>query len=348
MTEILLVEDDIVSAKFLRHSLERDGYRVHWADNCESARRISKTLKPSLILLDFGLPDGDGLSLTAYFRSRPDLAHVPLMMCTACDEETTLNGAFQAGVSDFLRKPCRPTELRVRVANAIRLYEARLEVAGLQQSKTMMSMASLVAHELNNPLAAAYHWLGALGQNLSESGDGPRNFERLHQVLDRICTLVVDMRTLALINESTAQCVSLSEVLRLACRLLSVRSSRGLWVRPEIIQDSQIYAHPGLAAQALVAVCGYWLDVLEGLGGGGLAVRLCQDEKARLELALLLDAPAEVILPDEPPELVLAKRQLAELGASWEVLPAGLTLSLPRVDNLSVITKEADPNESAA
>ncbi|MFN8613357.1 MAG: response regulator [Vulcanimicrobiota bacterium] len=343
---VLLVEDDIITAKFFRRVLEGQPYEVFLARDCQSARSLVMEQSFSLVFVDLMLPDGDGCELMRHFRSLPELARIPIIMCTSCEEERTFSEAFAAGATDFIRKPCRPTELLVRASNALRLREAQLRVAALQQSKTLVNMASLVAHEINNPLAAAYYWLTSLKAKLREDVDGNREFNNLSEVLDRIRSLVADMRTVALVDESAESCLWLSESLRLVSRILSVRNSRGTWVRSDVRQDCQVRVHPGLQAQALVGVGGYWLDLIEQLGGGGLELTGTQSQgRAQVTLSLQLTHPLGggdvVAFPPESPEVTLAFRQMAKAGATLvsQVGPDGLPtlmISWPPVDNLIV------------
>lgn len=315
---ILLVEDDVISAKFFRRVLEANHYQVYLAKDCQSARSLSIAQSFSLIFVDLMLPDGDGFELTRYFRSRTDLTGLPIIMCTACEREETFSEAFAAGVSDFIRKPSRPTELLVRAANALELREAQLQVVALQQNKTMMSMAALVAHEVNNPLAAAYHYLNKLRESTTDIECLPI----LVEVLDRIRNLVVDMRTLALVDESVEARVSVSETLRLACRMLSVRNSKGTWVRSVVRQDFEVLSHPGMQAQAMVALGSQWLDFVEELGGGGLEF-LVAGELDEPELHLTVHPSQSLTepstwgeVPSETPEVELARRYFQRLGVS--------------------------------
>lgn len=343
---ILLVEDDIISAKFFKRVLESQQFKVYVAKDCQSARSLVMEQTFSLIFVDLNLPDGDGLELTRYFRSLPELSGLPIIMCTACEQEETFSDAFAAGVTDFVRKPCRPTELAVRALNAVRLREARLKLAGLQQSKTMIRMASLVAHEINNPLAAAYYFLNSLAARIPEDADGKREFRMLSEVLDRIRSLVADMRTVSLVDESAESCLWLSESLRLVSRILSVRNSRGTWVRSAVTQDCQVRAHPGLQAQALVALGSYWLDVVEELGGGGLEFTSSEsDGHGQVTFSIRLTTPlAEgrgVVFPPESHEVILARRHMSGTGATLvpgrgaDGLPT-LTICWPPVDNMNV------------
>ena len=340
---ILLVEDDIISAKFFKRVLESQNYKVYIAKDCQSARSLAIEQTFSLVFVDLMLPDGDGFELTRYFRSRPELATIPVIMCTACEHEQTFSNAFAAGVSDFIRKPCLPTELVVRAANAIQLREAQLKVAALQQSRTLMSMASLVAHEINNPLAAAYYFLNSMSAKIPEQPDSHRECKMLFEVLDRIRTLVADLRTVALVDESAESSVWLSESLRLVSRILSVRNSKGTWVKVDLRQDLQVRSHPGLMAQALVALGGYWLDLVEDLGGGCLEISAFQAEgRGRVTLSLRPAFPERVgDFAAEPPEVILARRHLAGVGATLvggmgaDSLPT-LTICWPLVDSMNV------------
>ena len=343
---ILLVEDDVVSAKFFRRVLESNGYLVYLAKDCQSARGLSMEQTFSLIFVDLMLPDGDGFELTRYFRTRCDMAGIPIIMCTSCEREETFSDAFAAGVNDFIRKPSRSTELLVRVSNALELREAQIQVVALQQSKTLISMASLVAHEINNPLAAAYYFLNVIREANPQNVEFDPNIGMLVEVLDRIRNLVVDMRTLALVDESGESAVALSETMRLACRILGVRNSKGTWVRCEVLHDFKVIVHPGLQAQALIALGGHWLDFIESLGGGGLEFIVDGSSGGQnVLLNLHLDQPpgegCVLEMPRETPEVELARRHFVSSGAflrsetNQQWLPT-LMISWPSADNTSM------------
>jgi DNA-binding response OmpR family regulator len=115
---VLLVEDDETIGANLRRALGATGYEVAWATTLADARAAARGSSPDLVLLDLGLPDGDGLDLCAELRAeRPGL---PVIMLTARGEEVDVVVGLDTGAVDYVPKPFRLAELLARVAAHLR------------------------------------------------------------------------------------------------------------------------------------------------------------------------------------------------------------------------------------
>ena len=114
--EILVVEDDPAIGTNLERALHNSGYRVVRASSVVEARAVVAT--PSLVLLDLGLPDGDGLDLAKELPRRwPD---VPIIMLTARTEEIDVVIGLDSGAVDYVTKPFRLAELLARIRAHLR------------------------------------------------------------------------------------------------------------------------------------------------------------------------------------------------------------------------------------
>jgi len=82
-----------------------------------------------LVIVDYLMPDIDGLQLVRTLRSLATHAHVPIIMVTANDDRETRLGAIDAGVTDFIAKPVDPIELKARVSNLLQLRGAQNALA---------------------------------------------------------------------------------------------------------------------------------------------------------------------------------------------------------------------------
>lgn len=82
-----------------------------------------------LVIVDYVMPDIDGLQLVRSLRSLSTHAHVPIIMVTADDDRQTRLAAVEAGVTDFIAKPVEPTELKARVSNLLQLRSAQNALA---------------------------------------------------------------------------------------------------------------------------------------------------------------------------------------------------------------------------
>jgi CheY-like chemotaxis protein len=114
---ILVADDDPTIVRLLTLVLEQDGFRVVTASDGEAALRLARLEHPDLILLDWQMPNADGMEVTRRLRNEPNpaLRGVPVVLITAqSGPENTATG-FAAGVTDYLTKPFRPAHVRARV-----------------------------------------------------------------------------------------------------------------------------------------------------------------------------------------------------------------------------------------
>ncbi len=114
----LIVDDDPVMRLLLKDTLQAEGVRVLSANDGETALQLARQERPALIVLDMVLPGLNGLSICRILRSDADprLCDIPIVMLTGVKlQENDLVDAFEAGVTDYLTKPIKPTLLRSRV-----------------------------------------------------------------------------------------------------------------------------------------------------------------------------------------------------------------------------------------
>jgi CheY-like chemotaxis protein len=102
---ILVVEDNPANQTLIRAVLERDGYRVQIAGSAADAVDCLRESRPSLILMDVGLPDRDGLSLARQIKSENHTASVPIIALTAHAMAGDKEAALAAGCVDYITKP---------------------------------------------------------------------------------------------------------------------------------------------------------------------------------------------------------------------------------------------------
>ena len=131
--KILLVEDDLDLGNGVRIALADQGIDVIWVRRKEDALHQLAVCAPELILLDLGLPDGDGMSLMAYVRQQ--LKGIPVIILTARGTLQDRLSGLDAGADDYLVKPFVLAELLARVrALARRSYgyqNEAVEIRGL-------------------------------------------------------------------------------------------------------------------------------------------------------------------------------------------------------------------------
>ena len=119
MTNVLIVEDEQAIRRFLRTALEADGLRVYEAETLQRGLLEAATRKPDLIILDLGLPDGDGID---FIRDLRQWSAIPVIVLSARSKESDKVAALDAGADDYLSKPFGIGELQARLRVALRRH----------------------------------------------------------------------------------------------------------------------------------------------------------------------------------------------------------------------------------
>lgn len=114
---ILVVDDEPQIQRFLRPALSAAGFEVETAATAAEARRLAATRAPALIVLDLGLPDGDGKDVIETVRA---FSAVPIIVLSARDQEVEKIAALDLGANDYVEKPFGIGELLARIRVALR------------------------------------------------------------------------------------------------------------------------------------------------------------------------------------------------------------------------------------
>jgi two-component system KDP operon response regulator KdpE len=113
----ILIEDEPQIRRFVREALEAESWQVHESDSVKRGLIESGTRKPDLLVLDLGLPDGDGIDVIRQVRA---WSKVPIIVLSARSGEKDKIEALDAGADDFLSKPFAIGELLARVRANLR------------------------------------------------------------------------------------------------------------------------------------------------------------------------------------------------------------------------------------
>ncbi len=146
MHQVLVIEDEPGIRNVLRVMLEGQKYRVVEADTALRAEIEARSHKPDLLLVDLGLPDGDGLKVIRRVRA---WSPVPIVVLSARTMEEQKIAALDAGADDYITKPFSAPELLARVRAAL-----RRNVRGAEQT-TLLHLGAvsinLAAREAHGP-----------------------------------------------------------------------------------------------------------------------------------------------------------------------------------------------------
>jgi two-component system, sensor histidine kinase and response regulator len=160
VTKRILVVDDIEENILVATTILRSvGFTVVAAQSGDAAIKLAEKRPPDLVVLDVNMPGMNGFDVCQYFKSAPELKHIPIIFLTALSESDFIVRAFEVGGVDYVIKPFRAQELLARVNAHIALKSAQDELkhqnAQLQTlNNEKNEMLGIAAHDLKNPLGA--------------------------------------------------------------------------------------------------------------------------------------------------------------------------------------------------
>ena len=120
MSAAVLVVDDMLDARILLHLIlaNKGNYTVYEAANGPEALRITQEQHLDLVILDYMMPDMDGLEVLRHLRNNTATRNLSVLMLTAHTDQQTRQRCLDAGASAFISKPVHPAEL-LRVVQTI-------------------------------------------------------------------------------------------------------------------------------------------------------------------------------------------------------------------------------------
>ena len=118
-TKIMIVEDDTDQLIGLKIRLQANHYTVVHAVDAVAAISTARREQPDLILLDLGLPAGDGFTVMERLHDLMDVAHIPIIIVSAREPEAYAERAFNEGAFAFFQKPADNAELLEAIEHAL-------------------------------------------------------------------------------------------------------------------------------------------------------------------------------------------------------------------------------------
>ena len=147
---VIVIEDEPTIGRFVAMALQAEGCQVHAADRMQRGLIEAGTRHPDLVVLDLGLPDGDGMDFIRDLRTWSDC---PIIVLSARTTEADKVGALDAGADDYLTKPFSTKELLARIRAVLRrkapeALDTAVEVQGLRLNPATRRVTRRVEGEL--------------------------------------------------------------------------------------------------------------------------------------------------------------------------------------------------------
>jgi CheY-like chemotaxis protein len=157
LKSVLIVEDDADMRRLVDLSLQADGHETVFAVDGASAIGVARNSHPDLIVLDIGLPAGDGFTVMDRLNAMPILAKVPVIVLSGRDAAGDETRALAAGAKAFLQKPFNRDELVAAVRDVLGVTEEEtVEPAPENDVATQTDSQDPIReflHDLRTPLA---------------------------------------------------------------------------------------------------------------------------------------------------------------------------------------------------
>ncbi|WP_194727285.1 two-component system response regulator KdpE [Noviherbaspirillum malthae] len=175
----LLVEDEPQIRRFVRTALADEGWQVFEADTMQRGLIEAGMRKPDLIVLDLGLPDGDGVALIREVRSWSPL---PIIVLSARADETDKIHALDAGADDYLTKPFGVGELLARVRSLLRRLQRPVGNATVSFGNVTVDPQARLVSKSGEPVHLTPTEYRLLTVLLTNAGRVVTNLQLLRQV----------------------------------------------------------------------------------------------------------------------------------------------------------------------
>ncbi len=115
VAKVVFCEDDPTIQKLIRVALRSAGHEVYMASNGSEGLVLIENVLPNIVFSDVSMPDMDGMQLCAALKSRPHLAHIPVILMTASVQRMQVEEGYRHGAKGYLMKPFSMSELRAKI-----------------------------------------------------------------------------------------------------------------------------------------------------------------------------------------------------------------------------------------
>ena len=298
---VLIAEDETGLRSFLKGEMEEMGCGVLEARDGLEAWDLACQFQPQLAILDYMMPEMDGITLTRRLRQNDQTSQVPILLVTAAADETPRIQALEAGVSDFLTKPFTTAELRLRIRNLldrqkhqrelgiinqelrvaveerdVALAEIKENEARLLQAETLSSLGRMsagIVHEVNNPMNYVKTALHALRMHSDDvAADERADFEEIiadaEEGVNRVIRIVSDLRSFTKGEVAMKEELVVREIVENARRLLAGDLS-GIQFQVNVAADHRVSGNANQLCQVLVNIIQNSAQALEGWDKAG-------------------------------------------------------------------------------
>lgn len=185
--KILIAEDDLTSRRILEAVLTKWGYDVISVSNGNDAiDRLLGDNAPKLVLLDWIMPDKDGLEVCRMVRSKETTTPAYIILLTGKGEKKDITKGLDSGANDYIVKPYDKDELRARINVGQRMIELQNALVEKEKFQGVLEMAGAVCHEINQPLMIISGYSELLLMDMPEDNPQYETLKKINEQVQRL------------------------------------------------------------------------------------------------------------------------------------------------------------------
>lgn len=186
--KILIADDHAATRKMLAAKLGKWGYDACLAADGHEALAILETPDPPrILLLDWMMPEIDGLELCKHIRSaHSGIETSYIVLLTARTNREDIIAGINAGANDYVGKPFHDEELRVRINAGRRIIDMQDELDRRGKIQGVLELAGAVCHEMNQPLQSIMGHTQLLMLEVPEDDPHTETLQRIYQQVERL------------------------------------------------------------------------------------------------------------------------------------------------------------------
>ena len=238
--ETLIAEDDLTSRLMLTALLKKWGYEPEVAENGRLAwELLRKPDAPKLVLLDWNMPEMDGLEVTQNVKSLGGSEPPYIILLTARGEKRDVVQGLAAGANDYVQKPYDQDELRARLEVGRRTVELVTQLIQSQKMAGLGTLAGGMAHEINSPLQViigdSQEIQAAMKAERLDRDEIARAAERIYSRGWRIAKIVRSLQEYARSSPAQFAAAPLNTLVREALVLLEYQLS--VWGNLQVLTE---------------------------------------------------------------------------------------------------------------
>ena len=279
--KVLVADDDPAVRTALERLLKKFGHEpVVVSNGLEAWEKLQDEAAPRLLILDWMMPELDGIELCRKLRDRGDEHYCYVIMLTALQDKEDIVAGLEAGADDYMTKPFHLGELRARLKAGQRVIELEERAAEAAKLGLVRDLAAGVAHNFNNILATVLGYSHMARTALEKRGEPLKAIDRAIRSVHRAARLADQLRSCAEPTAGRRSSMALGALVeKVAC---DCRDTLPPNIRLEEVvadADSPLSVAPAAVRTALTSICTNAREAMPD--GGTLTVAARKTTRAR-------------------------------------------------------------------